>query len=55
MFLSLRHYDEDVQYDGMSWFTDDKPELIKLNPLMNLPYLVRRCKLDGLKPPGFNI
>mmetsp|Transcript_29362 Transcript_29362/g.82802 ORF Transcript_29362/g.82802 Transcript_29362/m.82802 type:complete len:236 (-) Transcript_29362:255-962(-) len=32
---------EDVQYtDGAKWFKEDKPEILKKNPMANLPYLV---------------
>jgi len=32
---------EDIQYeDADKWFGEDKPRLIKQNPLINLPYLV---------------
>uniref|UniRef100_A0A7S0YJZ5 glutathione transferase n=1 Tax=Hemiselmis tepida TaxID=464990 RepID=A0A7S0YJZ5_9CRYP len=30
----------DGGYDGSAWFAEDKPPLAKINPLMNLPYLI---------------
>lgn len=43
MFAYAQEDFEDIWYeDGKKWFAVDKPELLKINPMMNLPYL-----LDG--------
>lgn len=31
---------DDIDYSKSSWFTSMKPELIKKNPLINLPYII---------------
>jgi len=37
---SKADYEDKTYKDASSWFSDDKPELAKKNPLVNLPYLV---------------